>query len=805
MKASLKWLGDYVDITLTPREIGEKLTMAGLEVTGIETIGDTWDRVVIGEVIDVMPHPNADRLTLVAVDTGTEQVTVVCGAPNVRVGQRVPFARVGARLKDGHTAEFVSLRPAKIRGVVSEGMVCSEKELGISDNHEEILVLPANAPVGAALVSYLGDAVLDIDVTPNRADCLSLIGVAREIAALTGKPLRLPHIQYDDSEEPIDSYVSVDIVEPELCPRYCAALILGVQVASSPMWLQRHLSSYGMRPVNNVVDVTNYVMLEYGQPLHAFDYHRIKGRQVIVRRASKDETVTTLDGTQRHLGSDLLVIADKQEPIAIAGIMGCAHSEVTEITRAVLIESANFSQVAIRRGYAELQLQSEASIRFDKGLNRELPLPPLRRATQLLLEIAGGGAARGLIDAYPGKADPGPIAFDVEEVKRLTGLDVGSSEMTNVLGSLGFECHGTGSGSQISVVVPYWRNDIKCAADLVEEIVRIIGYERIPIARLSSPLPQQRSQSSPVVRRGSLIKQLRDVLTSIGFQEILTYSLVSLAKLEKLSPSRELDVNPLRVANPMTREQEYLRTSLRPGLLATLARNQRSEAGGIRLFEIGKIFLPQGEHLPEEREMLCALFNGPRDELSWLSDREPMDFFDAKGLVESLLSRWALRARFRVADDRSVLAGRGADIVIEDDKIGIVGELQPKVAQAFELSGRTYLVELDLEKLLARITGTAKYRPIPRFPAVTRDIALEVDENVTYEGVDSILRSSPLVTQVTLFDLYRGGQIREGRKSFAIRIVYQSDSRTLTDEEVDGIQRQTLDRLHRELGAALRL
>jgi phenylalanyl-tRNA synthetase beta chain len=806
MKASLKWLRDYVDITLPPREIGRRLTMAGLEVTGIETVGDTWDRVVVGEVTDVKPHPNADRLTLVTVGIGTEQMTVVCGAPNVRIGQRVPFARVGARLRDGHTAELVSLKPARIRGIVSEGMVCSEKELGMSDNHERILVLPESAPIGATLGSYLGDAVLDIDVTPNRADCLSLIGIAREIATLTAQPLRLPRIQiqYDDSEEPIDSYVSVDIAEPELCPRYCAALILGVRVASSPVWLQRRLSSYGMRPVNNVVDVTNYVMLEYGQPLHAFDYHKIKGQHVIVRRARKDETTNTLDGTERRLGSDLLVIADKEGTIAIAGIMGCAHSEVTGNTRAVLIESANFSQVAIRRGCAKLQLQSEASIRFDKGLNRELPLPPLRKAIQLLLEVAGGRAAEGLIDAYPGKAPLEPVSFDVEDVKRLSGLDVGRSEMTSVLESLGFECRSAGSGSKMSVVAPYWRNDIKCAADLVEEIVRIIGYERIPVARLSSPLPEQRSQASPAVRRGNLRRELRDVLTGFGFQEILSYSLVSLAKLEKLSPGLELDANPLRVANPMTKEQEYLRTSLRPGLLTTLARNQRPEAGGICLFEIGKVFLPQDEDLPEEREMLCALLNGPREELSWLSDREPTGFFDAKGLVENVLNRWRLRACFRPTADGSVLAGGGADVVIDDDNIGIVGELHPKVARAFELSGHTYLVELDLEKLLARVAGTAKYRQIPRFPAVTRDIALVVDDDITYESVENIVRSSPLVTQVTLFDLYRGGQIPEGRKSFAIRIVYQSDSRTLTDEEVDRTQGQTLERLHRELGAALR-
>lgn len=804
MKASLKWLGDYVDIILTPGEIGERLTMAGLELTGIQRVGGTWDKVVVGEVMAVKPHPNADRLTLVTVDIGTEHITVVCGAPNVRVGQRVPFACVGARLIDGHTEQLVSLKPARIRGIVSEGMVCSEKELGISGNHDEILVLPTEAPVGLPLGDYLGDTILDLDITPNRPDCLSVIGIAREIASLTGTRLRPPEIHYEESAQPIGSSVSVDIAEPDLCPRYCASLILGVQVASSPTWLQRRLSSYGMRPVNNVVDVTNYVMLEYGQPLHAFDYHKVKGQQIIVRKARHGETITTLDGIERRLSPDLLVIADKEEAIAVAGIMGCADSEVTESTQAVLLESANFSQVAIRQGCAELQLQSEASIRFDKGLNRELPLPPLRRATQLLLELAHGRAARGMIDAYPGKAKPEPVSLGAGEVKRLSGLEVGIDEMLAALRSLGFECGTGNSGSQISVLAPYWRSDIKCSADLVEEIVRIIGYERIPLTRLSSPLPQQESQSSPTAQRSNLRKQLRDALTGFGFQEILTYSLISLAKLQKLSPKPELRIQPLSVANPMTKEQEYLRTSLRAALLTTLARNQKSEAAGIRLFEIGKVFLPQGRDLPEEREMLCAVLSGPRTELSWQSEKDQFDFFDAKGLAENLLNRWGLRANFCSSDDETLFAGRGADIIIEHDRLGVVGELHPKVAQAFDLTGPAYLMELDLKRLLTRVTATRRYQAIPRFPAVTRDIALVVDEHVEYKDVENIIRDSPLVTQVTLFDLYRGEQIPDGQKSFAIRIVYQSDRHTLTDEEVDQIQRQMLDRLHKEIGATLR-
>ncbi|MFC1969710.1 phenylalanine--tRNA ligase subunit beta [Chloroflexota bacterium] len=804
MKVSLKWLRDYVDIKLAPKELAERLSMAGLEVKDIQTTGGTWDNVLIGEVIAVNPHPNADRLKLATVDLGTQQVTVVCGAPNIGLGQRVPFAHVGARLVDVHTGEAIALKPAKIRGVVSEGMVCSEEELGISDSHEGILVLPPEAPIGAPLGAYLGDVIFDLDITPNRPDCLSVIGIAREIAALTGEPLRLPQIHYEEPEDPIDSFASVDIVEPDLCPRYCASLITGIKIAPSPGWLQQYLNSCGMRPINNVVDVTNYVMLEYGQPLHAFDYHKLKGGKIIVRSAGNGESMTTLDGTERALNPDILVIADKEDAVAVAGVMGGLDSEVTDETDTILLESANFNQVAIRRGCAHLQFQSEASIRFDKGLNSDLPLLPVRRATQLLLELAGGKAARGVIDVYPGKLKPEPILLTAREVERLSGLEVTIGEMLKVLESLGFECQGSDSGSQISVGVPYWRSDIKCPADLVEEVVRIIGYDKVPMTRLSSHLPQQESGLSLPARRSDLKEKLRNILTGLGFQEILTYSLVSLEKLQRLSPKLELKIPPLKVANPMTREQEYLRTSLRAGLLATLAHNQKFEQAGIRLFEIGKAFLPQGKDLPEEREMLCAVLGGPRAELSWQAGEEPLDFFDAKGAVENVLNQLGLKAGFEISDDEGLFPGRGASIIVDDDEVGIVGDLHPRVAQVFELSEAACLIEIDLAQLLAKVTVIKEYQTIPRFPSVSRDIALVVDEQVSYRKVEEIIGSFPLVTQITLFDLYRGEQIPDGKKSFAIRIVYQSPKHTLTDEEVDQTQEQMLGRLNQELGAVLR-
>ena len=799
MKVSLKWLKDYVDISLAPKELAEKLTMAGMEVRSIQTIGGTWENLVVGEVVTLNPHPNADRLKLPTVNLGTKQVTVVCGAPNISLGQKVVFASVGTQLIDGHTGKAMTLKPAKIRGVVSEGMVCSEKELGISDSHEGIMVLPSEAPTGMPLGEYLGDTIFDLDITPNRPDCLSVIGIAREIAALTDHGLHLLEIHYEETEDSIDPLVSVAIVEPNLCPRYCASLVTGIKVGPSPWWLQQRLRNCGMRPISNIVDVTNYVMLEYGQPLHAFDYQKLRGHKIIVRRAESGETITTLDGVERILTQDTLVIADEEKPVAIAGIMGGLDTEVTDETNTILFEAANFNQAVIRRGCRHLGLQSEASIRFDKGLSPGLPQLPLKRATQLVLELACGKASKGVIDAYPGRGEPRAILLSTEEVKRLSGLEVDVGKITKVLQSLGFECQESHSPSQISVVAPYWRSDVKYAADLVEEVVRITGYEKVPTTRLSSSLPMQ--EPIPMLE---FKRRLHSILVSCGLQEILSYSLTSLEKLQKLSPDLDLKVIPLKVANPLTKEQEYLRTTLRTNVLATLASNQKHEENGIKLFEIGEVFLPQGKELPQEKDMLCAVLSGPRQELSWHGDNEPLDFFDAKGVVESLFNQLGLVVTFEVSDDESLFPGRAVDIIISGDKVGIIGELHPKVTQAFELSGTVYLIEMDMEELLDKTTRLKEYRAIPRFPGLSRDISLVIDKQVTYQQVEGIIQSFPLASKATLFDLYIGKQLPEGKKSFAVRIVYQSPERTLTDEEINKTQEQMLGRLHQELGATLR-
>lgn len=800
MKVTLRWLKEYVDFSISTEELSERLTMAGLEVGEVEVIGGSWNNIVVGKIIDINPHPNADRLKLVTVDLGKQNSTVVCGAPNVAVGEKVAFARVGAQLIDGHSGKMVQLKAAKIRGVASEGMVCSEKELGISDSHEGIMVLPEEATVGTPLQEYLGDTILGLDITPNRPDCLSVIGIAREVAALTRSKVRIPEIHYDELEKPINAFAAVQIEEPDLCPRYCASLLTGIKITESPQWLQRRLLACGMRPINNIVDVTNYVMLEYGQPLHAFDYNEIRGKQVIVRRAANGEAMTTLDGVQRTLNSNILVIADKARAIAVAGIMGGGDAEVRENTTTVLIESANFNQAVIHRGSLGLRLSSEASLRFEKGLSRDLPLIALKRATQLLAELAQGKVANGIIDIYPGKQQKEPMLFPVSDVRRLLGVELRVSEICKNLELLGFGCRKAESDSQLQIETPWWRTDVNCSADLVEEIARIIGYDKIPTTMLSSSLPTY--EPVPMLH---LRRQLRDILVSCGVQEVLNYSLTNLEVLGMLSPNLSLiGPNPMKVANPMSREQEYLRTSLRAGLLSVMARNERYEENGIKLFEIGKVFIPREGDLPEEHEMLCAVLSGSQRRLSWRGEEEPIDFFVAKGVTETVLSRLGVGARFEISEDESLLPGRIADIVVENAKLGTVGELHPKVSKAFGLSGTVYLIEIDLDKLSSYTVTLKTFQAIPRYPSTSRDVALLVDEKVTYQQICLIIQSFPLVNSVVLFDFYLGEQVPKGKKSLAFRIVYQSPTHTLTDAEVDEVQPQIIDKLQHELGAVLR-
>lgn len=799
MIVPLKWLKDYVDIQISNEELAEKLTLAGLEVSGIQVIGGSWDKVVVGRILEVKPHPNADRLRLATVDMGKGHQTVVCGAPNLVVGDKIAFAFAGARLIDGHTGKTEELKPAKIRGVESSGMICSEKELGMSENHEGILVLPADFEIGRPLRDYLGDAIFSIDITPNRADCLSVMGIAREIAALTGKPFRMPDLGYPEAGKAIESYASVEIKAPDLCPRYCATVIEGITIGPSPRWMQDRLIACGARPINNIVDVTNYVMLEFGQPLHSFDYKQVRGNKIIVRRAADGETMYTLDEQERKFDSDILLIADAERPVAVAGVMGGLSSEVREFTTSILLESANFSQAAIHHGSQELKLVSEASARFEKGLNPGLAIMAARRATQLIAQLGGGKAAKGVIDVYPGKKDGKPVSVNEHDVKRLLGIDLKLDKIKECLDLLGLPCR-KGDANNILVDDPWWRNDINCTADLVEEVARITGYDKIPETMLSASLPS--GVSAPIV---CFRQELNAVMVAAGFQEIITYPLTSPETMQKLSSSPSAEPDPmLRIANPMSRELEYLRTSLRMGVLSVLSRNQRIRESNIRLFEVAKVFIPRAKDLPRENEILCGLVDTVTPEVYWQSKPQPVDFYFVKGIVETLLTRFGVKADYVLGNDPTLSPAKSSDIMVGSDKIGVIGEVHPAVLRNFDITDPAFLFELDVDKLVTLASKPLVYKAVSRYPAITRDIAMLVDASVSYQKIVDIVKAFGLVSDMQLFDLYEGKQVPEGKKSLAFRLTYQVADHTLKDEEVDKVQKRILERLSKELDATLR-
>jgi phenylalanyl-tRNA synthetase beta chain len=812
MRVSLKWLADYVDLALPARELAHRLTMSGTEVDAILSTGGEWDLISVAQVMAVERHPNADRLTLTTVNLGGgERMTVVCGAPNVAVGQKVAFARSGARLIDGHTGELTVLRAARIRGVESAGMVCSEKELGLSDYHEGILVLPEEAPLGTPLADYLGDTILDLDITPNRPDCLSVLGVAREVAALTsawggstrtGGPVREPPHTYPEEGPPVQERASVEIADPDLCYRYVATLIEGVTVGPSPAWMQERIVAAGMRPINNIVDITNYVMMEVGQPLHAFDFDRIGGGKIIVRRARRGEPLTTLDGVQRRLEPEMLVIADATQPVALAGVMGGAESEVSDTTTRILLESANFDNINIRGTSNALKMKSEASSRFDKGLSPELCALGARRATKLIVELAGGRAARDILDAYPGKAPETRIKVRRGRIQQVLGIDPPTSRVRSVLTSLGFGCRWQPPDAY-QVRVPYWRTDVRIPDDVVEEVGRIIGYDEIPVGLVRGAIPPAPPQALRELR-----EQVRDALAAAGMQEVITYSLTTLEAIQRVASPETLAASPpLHVANPMSSEYEWLRPTLRASLLRTLAANQRQREGPLALYEVARVYLSQGQDLPWEPEHAAGVVSGRRLDRWGHATGEDLDFFDAKGYLEYLFARLGVTPAFEEGEEYALVPGRTARIVLGERAVGVLGQVDPRVSAGFDIDGDVFLFELVLDELLAVLSerqAPRRYEPVPRFPPVVQDVAVVVDEAVTAVQVQSLIEAAALVRRAQLFDVYTGEPVPAGKKSLAFSVTYQSADHTLTDEEVARAHRGILERLKRQLGATLR-
>jgi phenylalanyl-tRNA synthetase beta chain len=799
MKVSYNWLKQYVDVKLPAAEVADRLTMAGVEVKSSQVIGGAWDGIVIGQILAVNKHPNADRLTLLDIDTGSSKETVVCGAPNVAVNAKIAYAPVGSFLINPHTNQPEKLKPARIRGVVSNGMACSEKELGISENHEGILILPSDAQIGKPLTEVIGDTIFNLEVTPNRPDCLSIIGLAGEVSVQTGSPMDMPDVKYTETGTPIVSDVTVEIIDPDLCPRYCASLITEVKIGESPDWMKKYLISYGMRPINNIVDITNFVMLEWGQPLHSFDYTKLKGKGIVVRRAQRGEKITSLDGVERDLSRDMLVIADKERPVAVAGIMGGANSEISEQTTSILLESASFKPASIHYTGRILGMPSEACVRFERGISPDLTMPALQRATKLLVELCGGKAAKGIIDVYPGKVERKPIRVSTAEVKRILGVEFTVEQMTETLTALGFECQANTGTSSIVAKAPFWRSDINLSVDVIEEVARIRGYDKIPTTLLAQSIPKQ--NPAPIT---ALKRNIRNIMVGYGFQEVMNYALSGMDVLTRLNPQQHKpDPLPVRLANPMTSDQEYLRPTLRANLLSALATNKGFLDEGLRLFELGKVYVPKDMNLPEEPDVFCAVIAGKRSENWWQGGNGSYDFFDCKGLAYGLLAQLGISARYEPANDESMHPSRQTSITIQGKQVGIIGELHPVVAGHFELPGYVYLFELNLPALVP-VLGQHLYTPVTKFPAIIRDVALIVDTNVTHQKIVDIIKAISLVTDIKLFDVYVGEQVPAGKKSMAYRLTYQSPNRTLTDDEVKKVQQQILKKLASEVGTVLR-
>ena len=833
MKVPLNWLRDYVDITVTVEELAERLTLAGLEVGSIERIGDWWDRdrIVVGEVREVRDHPNADRLVLVDVAYGGEEVErCVTGAPNLfaykgagPVSLKVAFAMEGAELYDGYKEGQVKtrLKRTKIRGVPSRAMVCSEKELGITEEHEGILFLLGDAPVGMPLAEYLGDTILDLDLTPNLARCFSMTGVAREVAALTGVPLRYPSTDWQADGPPATDLARIEIEDPDLCARYIGTIIRDVDIGPAPPWMQDRVRKGGMRPISNIVDITNYVMLEWGQPLHAFDYDKLVARAggdvptIIVRRARHGEVMKTLDDVDRSFTEDTLLICDTAGPVAIAGVMGGFDTEIDENTRNILLESANFNFVSIRRTSQALKLPSEASQRFGRGIHPELAEPAVRRASELMRELAGGTIAQGLVDAYPAPLAPVVIDLSMSQVERSLGIPVAIDRVVDILGSLEFECERTAADA-LRVTVPDHRLDCQYPADLIEEISRIYGYDRIPVTELADRLPPQRAN-----RDLEMEEQVRDILVACGLQEVVTYSLTNLEREAALDPAQARGDLPVEayvtLANPISQERSVMRHHLLATALETAAANLRFR-NRIETFEVGKVFLLQpGEELPDEPRHISIVMSGSRTERHWLPGQGgSIDFFDLKGVVETLLARLHVTGIvYEPAEHPTFQPGRTARLLVAqpgeaDDpplELGYMGELNPSVREAFDLpEQRVAAAELDLEALLAQVPPTWYVQEISPYPAVLQDLAVVVDEEVPAAEVAGLIAAAGgfLLKEIKLFDVYRGDPIPAGKKSLAYALTFQAPDKTLRDAVAAKQVQRIVKQLEQELGAELR-
>lgn len=805
MKFSLSWLKEYVTIDTEVSDLADALTMAGLEVDSVTDRYGYLDTVITGRVVSIKPHPDADRLQLCDVDIGERTISIVCGATNVKEGGVYPCALPGTLFPDGRTLE-----KGVIRGIESKGMLCSEFELGLDGDQSGIMPLEDSTAPGIpiAKVLELSDTVVEIDLTPNRSDCLSLIGIAREVAAIQNKIVKYPEV-FDDLDSNTGKHISdissVTIEVPDLCPRYAAKILYNIKVGPSPQWLKDCLLSIGLRPINNIVDITNFVMMESGQPLHAFDLEQLAENRIIVRTAKQGETFVTLDNKERKLTPDMLMICDGKKPVALAGVMGGLNSEIEDTTTTVFIESAYFNPVCIRKTAKKLSLNTDSSHRFERGVDPEGTVNAMNRAAWLMMDLAGGKAVSGTIDERPKIIPQKTIPLSIKDTNRLLGTNFALDDIKKYLESIEFPA-AKKDDDTLDIAVPTYRVDISRPQDLMEEIARLSGYNHIPVTFPSIPAVV----AAPAVRLEARTA-IKKRMAGFGFSEVINYSFISPLSCDRLTlPENDKRRNLVEILNPLTEDQAVMRTSLVPGLLENIRRNISVQEKSLRLFEIGNTFLGKGkENQPQEVEMLAGIWTGFRTPGAWHTKENACDFYDIKGAVEALFQTLDIHdAEFTsMAPEMCSYTTPGctASIFINGQEAGLAGKISPQVLGNYDLKQDVFIFEINMEILTPLMQDIRMAKPIPKYPATSRDITLIINKDVEAGNILKKVETAgeDLVESIYLFDIYEGDPIPEGEKSISIRIVYRSSDKTLEDDQINRIHKANTEKLVKELNATL--
>ncbi len=806
MLVPLKWLKELVDYDLTAQELADMLTMSGLEVEGVVERFSNLDKVVAAKVLGVEPHPNADKLHLAQVDAGGEPVTIVCGAPNMREGMLSALALPGAVLGEG-----MEVKPVKIRGVQSHGMLCSERELGFSDDHSGIMDFSEGLTPGQNLVDALNleTQVLDISITPNRGDALCMLGVAREVAALLSLEVKEPEISYSTAGAPISERAQITVSDPDLCSRYAATMVHGIQIGPSPRWMTDRLAACGVRAINNIVDVTNYVMMERGQPLHAFDFANMAGGKVDVRRAGEIKKFTTLDNQEREMEHNMLMIWDGEKPVGLAGVMGGLNSEVKDHTTEVLIEAAFFNPISIRRTAKTLGLHSEASYRFERTVNLEGCMLAAKRAAQLMAQLSGGQVAPGELDIYPRPYIAPKLPLSVQNTAEFLGIRLSKDQTMRYLTRLGLSVEEKENGDSLLVEIPAFRPDLERPVDLTEEVARMVGYDRIPVVMPLAPI-----SAKPRAWNQKIRDRARDLMSAQGFDEAINYSFahekdVDYMRLKADDPRRRV----VGLLNPLSEDQAVLRTSLLPGMMLATRRNLGHRIEQLAIFEVGKVFISQGEKLPSEPSRLAAVISGLAEPVSWWAGERPATLAQIKGALNYLFAGLGL--------PRPVCEATGpvppylvpdvwGRVTLDGETIGEIGLINTDCAQAYDIDRAVYYMDLDFDRMVELAPKGRRFEHLPRFPEVQRDAAIVLDDAV---GAGDLLdaawalagdKTKKWLVSVELFDLYRGKPLSKGQKSLGLRFTYRDNERTLTEKEIMPLHDKLVEGLLEKFRGTLR-